>query len=218
LIKRIEDGINKFGDNPVPKIIQQLLKEGLTAEAQTMGSIWLSYIGEPAIPHLITLLGHDNNTLAMFAAKTLAVVEGSLPHLKKALMSDDPKIRIHAAGSLQFFGANGKELIPDLCNLIKREVGDQAETIPRRITEAAGNAAGALGRMGEAALTMVGSLLESDNPNIRFVAVSALLRIGKPALPLLIEARAREKDQLVFVALQNTINKIEEVETRLEYD
>jgi len=69
-----------------------------------------------------------------------------------------------------------------------------------------------LGKMGEFALPMLRELLNNDNVNIRLVAVSALLRTGKSAMPLLIEARSKEKDQLVFTALQVTIRRIQEAE------
>lgn len=212
LVDFIENRLKQFGDHPTPKIIQWILTDGLTGEAQTVGSILLSYIGEPTIPHLIELLGHDNDRLAMFAAKTLSAIEGSLPYVKKALKSDDPKTRLHAAGALQGFGYEAIEAIPDLCDLITFEIIDHGNIEPKTIPEAAGIAAGALGRLGEAALPMVRELLNTDDANIRLVAVSALLRIGKPALPLLIEAQSKEKDQLVFRALQDTINNIRRVE------
>jgi len=71
-------------------------------------------------------------------------------------------------------------------------------------------ATSALGKIGEAALPVIGDLLKSDNANVRIAAVCAVLPCGKSALPLLVEARAKEKDPLVFVGLQNTIAKIGE--------
>lgn len=207
LLGFIEDSLKVFGDNPVPKIIQQTLAEGLHAEAQAMASIWLSYIGEPAIPYLIKLLGDHNYGLAVFAAKVLADIEGSLPYVIRALKSEDPNTRLHAAGSLQSFGPEVVKAVPDLCEFIKSEIVDSGGKIP----EAAGIAAGTLGRIGKAALPMVVDLLKNDIANVRIVAASAMLRIGKPALPKLIEARSKEKDKNVFVVLQLTIDKIGEV-------
>ena len=64
--------------------------------------------------------------------------------------------------------------------------------------------------MGDSALPMAGELLNSDNVNVRLAAVSALLRVGESALPMLIEARSIEKNQFVLTALQDTIRRIDE--------
>lgn len=205
----IKAGIKNFGDNPVPKIIQQVVSEGFNAETQTMCCIWLCYIGEPAIPHLIACLGDSNYKLAAFAAKTLADMKESLPYLIKALKSENPNTRLHSAGALQFYGPKAVEAIPELCELIKFEINKSGEVDPRNIPEAANNAAGALGKMGEAALNMISQLLKENNVNIRLCAVAALSRIGKPAIDLLRAVETEEKDKLILLAIQNTINRIE---------
>lgn len=212
LVGIIEDGLKKFGDDPLPKIIQELVAGGLTVEAQTGSAILLSQIGEPAIPHLIKLLGHDNYTLAAFAAKTLAMIEGSLPYVIKALKSEDPNTRLHAAGSLQYIGSENIQVIPDICEFIKSEIINSGETELEKIPESVGIATAALGKMGKAAFPIVSDLLSNNNIMIRIAAVLALERIGRSALPLLIEARSKEKDQLVFTALQDTIRRIEKAE------
>jgi hypothetical protein len=212
IVRFFEDSFKELGDDPAAKIIRKLAAEGSNRDAQIMAGIMLSYIGEPAIPHLTKLLGDDNHTLAMFAAKTLPMIEGSLPHMKKALQSENPRMRLNAAGSLQFFGPKAVQLIPDLCELIAQEIIEAADTGAEKISEVASIAAGSLGKLGEMALPMLGELLKNDNVNIRLVALSAMLSIGKPALPLLFESKAKEKDKLVLTALEDVIERIEHKE------
>ena len=205
----IKNSIKDFGADPVPKIIQQTISEGVSRESQIMSSMLLSYIGEPAIPSLVECLGGNNDNLAMFAAKTLANIEGSIPILIKSLKNENPKTRYHAAGAFQFCGKKAIEAIPDLCELIKFEIYESGTTDPAKIPDAAENAAGALGKMDDAAIPCLRDLLKENNANIRLCAVSALLRIGKPALNLLNESKEKENDKLVLTALEDTINRIE---------
>ena len=208
LDKFIGESLEKLGDNPIPVIIEQLVAEGITVDGQTWSAILLGYIGEPAIPYMIELLGGENYNLAEFAAKTLAGIEGTLHYVISALKSDDSKTRLHAAGSLQFFGPEASQAIPDLCDLIKREILESEDSKEDEFPMAAGVASGALGRIGAAAIPATNCLLRNDNPKIRIVAVSAMLRIGKPALPLLREAHACEKDPRVSAALKVAINDV----------
>jgi len=208
IVQFIEDSLREFGDNPVPKIIKNLVADGCREEAMVMGSIWLSYIGEAAIPQLIPLLGNDNYRLAMFAAKTLSGIEGSLSHIRKAMKSENPAIRLHAVGALQFFGPEAVEVMPDLSDFIKSEIIKSGKQETGNIPEAAGIAAGALGKIGETAIPVAADLLGSNNANIRLAGVAVLSRIGKSGISLLQEALKKERDQLLVKAIQGTINSL----------
>ena len=210
LTEFVEKTLQEFGDDPIPKIIEWMVAQGLTEDAQAMGAICMAYIGIPAIPALVDLLGNDEYKLGMVAAKTLAGIEGSLPALREALKSENAKVRLHAAGALQFSGPKAVEAAPDLGALIEKEIADGGEVETGKVSKVADIATSALGKIGEAALPVIGDLLKSDNANVRIAAVCASLPCGKSALPLLVEARAKEKDPLVFVGLQNTIAKIGE--------
>lgn len=210
LANELESALKKVGDDPVPRIIHRVIAGGQSLEEKTMASLLIIHVGEPAIPHLIDLLGHEDPAMGQFAACTLAGIEGSLTHVKRALNSQNPRVRLHAAGSLQYFGIEARQLIPELRDFIKREIADGGKADSDEMPEAAGLAASALGRIGDLALPMFGELLKDDNVNVRLAAVSGLWRMGRPALPLLIEARSREKDPLVFTGLQKTIDAISE--------
>jgi len=209
LVEHIENSLKKLGENPIPKIIQLVITEGFTNDALAMGSIWLSYIGKPAIPHLVNLLGHENNNLAMFASKTLSSIEGSLPHIRNALKSKNFHTRLHAAGSLQSFGSKAVDAIPDLYELIRSEIIESGETEAGKMSQVASIAASALGKIGKPALARIRDLMENDNVNVRLSAICATIEVGKPALPILLERRGKEKNQFVFAALEHTIRTIE---------
>lgn len=144
----------------------------------------------PARPELLAAITDESAEVRAAVSLALLVAvpdppddDVEVPKAARVLLSDRAlPVRVHAAGILVAYGAPPAKVLPVLCDGLKCEDANVS-----------GLASRALGELGPAAESAIPALRESlllpDQPNPE--AIDALVRIGAPAIPVLIEALDR---------------------------
>lgn len=145
-------------------------------------------------PQIIKALADPDAELRCLAARALANVgplaKDAVPALAKALRDDPAKVRMEAAAALREIGPNAKDAIP----LLLDALSDSDESV-------CGRAAGALIEIGvpkdrPTAARLAASLtvyrrtrprVGGEQPAFPKEAVTALVGVGEPAVPVLLE-------------------------------
>jgi HEAT repeat protein len=133
--------------------------------------------GEPAVPSLIVLLGHDDARVRRLSAEVLGAMRGkaaaAVPALTKAALGDpDQSVRDRARRSLGNIGPAAKDAAPALAQVVEREeYGDAYVALHQLVA------------IGPAAAPELARLLAHPNGVLRHIAADALVAIGPAALP-----------------------------------
>lgn len=155
--------------------------------------------GEPAVPSLIDVLGHENARVRRLAAQILGAMRGkaaaAVPALTKAALGDpDRSVRDRAQRSLGEIGPAAKDAAPALVRLVEQEDSygaldallamRAAPELARLLRHPKGalrhKAADGLVAMGHSALPHVEPILKDPQPAVRMEAEAVVLRMGKP--------------------------------------
>jgi len=123
------------------------------------------------------------------AARSLGKIGApAIPALRKALVSDDWKIRHGACYAFTVMGENGKDAIPEIMKLI------HDENINVRL-----HAGMALSKMGDASALALGKALEGGDTKTKIAVLNVLIPMktkGKPALPAVTKLLKSENDAI----------------------
>jgi HEAT repeat protein len=155
--------------------------------------------GEPAVPSLIDVLGHENARVRRLAAQILGAMRGkaaaAVPALTKAALGDpDRSVRDRAQRSLGEIGPAAKDAAPALVRLVEQEDSygaldallamRAAPELARLLRHPKGalrhKAADGLVAMSHSALPHVEPILKDPQPAVRMEAEAVVLRMGKP--------------------------------------
>lgn len=155
--------------------------------------------GEPAVPSLIDVLGHENARVRRLAAQILGAMRGkaaaAVPALTKAALGDpDRSVRDRAQRSLGEIGPAAKDAAPALVRLVEQEDSygaldallamRAAPELARLLQHPKGalrhKAADGLVAMSHSALPHVEPILKDPQPAVRMEAEAVVLRMGKP--------------------------------------
>ncbi|MHC4399851.1 MAG: HEAT repeat domain-containing protein [Planctomycetota bacterium] len=192
-----------------------------SASAEALGRI-----GPAATTQLIIALGHPEAEVRCLAAKALVRIgpDAKLANaaLIRCLEDDDPAVRVRAAFALWTIDGQLDRAMPVLIDGLKGEAGWAAADLIARLGPAAKDAVPALveiARAGDSraihALVRIGPEAEETVPAIlqalvMYAAVGgvpgetydALWRIGKPALPALVQTLQHPKERVRQVAAE----------------
>lgn len=194
----MEDMIKVSGQDTIPEIIKSLKSNLRDSQIFSMFPLVCGYVGIQSIPHLINLLGDDDNTLVKTAMQILSGIDGSLPYLIKSLKIDNRKIKINAIKTIQLLGTKGSPAIPELCEIF---MGESDGSL-------AYEAGTALGKMGESSLPAFSELVNYKSATVRSNAVSQIQRCGNSALPILEKAKIKENDFGIVNKINCVIEKL----------
>jgi HEAT repeat protein len=161
----------KIGEPAIPALVEALDQNWAIDEAATEA---LAKIGEPAIPALIKRLNFSSA-----AAEALSKIgEPAMPALLEAIKDPNDNVRMRAAKALGGMGPKAKQAIPALIKALDDSFG--------RVRDAAADALGDIGSE-EAVPVLIEALKERDMFEVNRAAI-ALAKIGKPAIPALLDA------------------------------
>jgi HEAT repeat protein len=131
---------------------------------------------DATVAALVHALGDKDNDVRQTAIETLPKLgSAAVPVLLKALRSEKDSLKPIAITLLGAIGAPAEEAIPDL------------KAILLEYKSAANAAADALAGIGAASVKALNEAANSDNPNVRALAINSLHKIGAPAVPSFVD-------------------------------
>jgi len=160
----------------------------------------LSRVGpdaEPAVTELTELLTQpkDKELIASTAEALAGIGPAGIPGLKKALRTSDKKIVVSAAYALASMGAEAQSAIQELIDFVdpSSPLHDSLDDPRHDVFQAALTALAGIGN--NAAQALWRCLQRNDNRGSwADDSVEAIGKMGRPAIPVLLECAAREKD------------------------
>ncbi len=165
------------GKGAAPSVVKLLADEN--AEVRRKAAYTLGRIApEPkaVVQHLIKALADKETAVSQAAANSLPKFgKAAVPALVKALKKDGPSKK-YAAQSLGKIGAEAKEAIPDLKEMLFKSDPDISRI-----------AANTLAKIGRDSIPVLMTAAKSDNQTMRSQAVLALQQIGVPAVPHIVD-------------------------------
>ncbi len=173
------------GAEDVARHIQRLKSKDWREQRSAAAALEkLGPAAKDAVPALIQALKDKNWAVRSRAAEALEQVwpadKKAVPALTRALKDEIAWVRTRAAGALGRMGPEARQAVPQLI-----------QATQDKDIEVAQRAVWALGRVGSAADDTVSALIralgDTDRLELRRWAVNALVRIGPPALPQLVE-------------------------------
>lgn len=131
---------------------------------------------EEAVPALVALLADGDPEVRETASRTVARFgKPAVGDVRKQLQHDALDVRRLAVTTLGRIGPEAEDAVPDLVALLRDTQGGLQD-----------EATDALASIGAPAIAALGQALKQrDDPALRKLAILALARVGKPAVPLL---------------------------------
>jgi len=216
----IATALGKLGPDSVAPLVTMLKSEN--EEVRWNVALALANLGEAAVPGLVAALADTNAMVRRYAAFALAKIgpkaKDAVPALVEAIKDKEPTVRRNAADALGRIGPAAKDAVPALIRaledkehsvklaavnalgLLGEEAASACPTLVRLLEKASASdlrwtTAEALGRCGVGNTAVVAPLiaaLKDENPNVRWAAAQALVRVGEPAIAALREAAKDE--------------------------
>ncbi len=164
-----------------------------------------------AIEALADLLDHDDSELRRAVARVIAVIGPPvveiLDKLIEALSDSDEVVRGEAAFAIRNIGSDAEEAVTPLIELLL----DEEEFVHEgKVVEVRSAAAEALGKIGSGAVSALLDVLREERPEIRFVVIRTLARIGSLPHEAIkdLEDALQDPDENVQAAARQALKRI----------
>ncbi len=185
---------------PAAEAALKKVKESGRSEDRAIAALALAATGLEADDTLISAFDSKEADVKVrhWALTALPWESKHLPVLHGALGSDEPDLRVRAAQALAYLGPEAASTVPDLIRLLGNESRDVRAVAVYTLGEIGPDAKSAVGELA-VLLRRAMEDEEADDENVLYspAIIEALWKIGRDAVPTLMEALHTAKDRPV---------------------